>query len=185
MNRRRAGQASSRISSGSTSRGVWKWAQNPFVGTDAYRGLLVLMMVLNSTESQGRQQHSISGPSSRHPPDVLVHGEGSRRYVWRDRSLLPEARRHRVVREAGRSSRSARARSSNSCSRGVTRSCSSTSGRPMSAWTCRRLQRLTDAQLRDAFRAGGFSPETTARFVRRIREKVGEGLALAPQRQAS
>ena len=52
-------------------------------------------------------------------------------------------------------------------------------------WTCRRLQRITDAQLRDAFRAGGFSPETATRFVRRIRQKVREGLALEPQRQAS
>jgi len=52
-------------------------------------------------------------------------------------------------------------------------------------WTCRRLQRLTDAQLTDAFRAGGFAPETTSRFVRRIREKVKEGLALEVRRKAS
>ena len=52
-------------------------------------------------------------------------------------------------------------------------------------WTCRRLQRLTDAQLTDAFRAGGFAPETTSRFVRRIREKVKEGLALEARRKAS
>ena len=30
--------------------GIWAWHQNPFVGTQAFRGLLVLMMVLNSTD---------------------------------------------------------------------------------------------------------------------------------------
>jgi hypothetical protein len=37
----------------------------------------------------------------------------------------------------------------------------------------------------DAFRAGGFSPETSARFVAKIRTKIREGLALAPVRRAS
>ena len=30
--------------------GLWSWHENPFVGTQAYRGLLVLMMILNSTD---------------------------------------------------------------------------------------------------------------------------------------
>src|SRR5205807_5912899 len=32
------------------SRGTWSWQQNPFVGTRPYNGLLVLMMILNSTD---------------------------------------------------------------------------------------------------------------------------------------
>ena len=32
------------------NRGIWSWSKNPFVGTQPYRGLLVLMMVLNSTD---------------------------------------------------------------------------------------------------------------------------------------
>src|SRR5687767_4814838 len=35
---------------GLESKGIWSWQQNPFVGTRQYNGLLVLMMILNSTD---------------------------------------------------------------------------------------------------------------------------------------
>ena len=46
-------------------------------------------------------------------------------------------------------------------------------------WICERLNRLTDAQWNEIFRAGGFPPEDTTRFVRRLKQKIAEGLALA------
>jgi len=45
-------------------------------------------------------------------------------------------------------------------------------------WICEKLQRLTDAQWQDAFRAGGYAPETANRFIRRFKQKIEEGLAL-------
>ena len=45
-------------------------------------------------------------------------------------------------------------------------------------WLCGRLQRLTDAQWKDAFRAGGIEGEIADRFIRRMKQKIGEGLAL-------
>ncbi len=45
-------------------------------------------------------------------------------------------------------------------------------------WICARLQRLTDAQWHDAFRAGGYAPEDADRFIRRLKQKIAEGLAL-------
>jgi hypothetical protein len=45
-------------------------------------------------------------------------------------------------------------------------------------WTCERLQKLTDRQWRDAFRAGNFSEEVTGRYVARIRQKIDEGMKL-------
>jgi hypothetical protein len=45
-------------------------------------------------------------------------------------------------------------------------------------WICRRLQALTDAQWQDAFRAGGYAPELANRFIRRMKQKIDEGLAL-------
>ena len=47
-------------------------------------------------------------------------------------------------------------------------------------WICERLQRLTDRQWQDAFRAGGYAPEVAARFIRRFKQKIEEGLAVAP-----
>ena len=45
-------------------------------------------------------------------------------------------------------------------------------------WICGRLQRLSDAQWRDAFRAGGYPPDDAERFIRRLKQKIAEGLAL-------
>jgi len=45
-------------------------------------------------------------------------------------------------------------------------------------WICERLQRLTDAQWKDAFRAGGYAPDAANRFIRRFKQKIQEGLAV-------
>jgi hypothetical protein len=45
-------------------------------------------------------------------------------------------------------------------------------------WICQRLNRLTDQQWQDAFRAGGYEPTIAARFIARLKEKIEEGLAL-------
>ena len=45
-------------------------------------------------------------------------------------------------------------------------------------WICDRLQRLTDTQWKDAFRAGGYAPEIADRFIRRFKQKITEGQAV-------
>ena len=46
-------------------------------------------------------------------------------------------------------------------------------------WLCDRLSKLTDRQLLDAFRAGGYDAPLATRFITRLKAKVAEGLALA------
>jgi hypothetical protein len=43
-------------------------------------------------------------------------------------------------------------------------------------WASRLLARISNTQWRDAFRAGGYDASVTARFVRRIQEKIAEGM---------
>jgi hypothetical protein len=45
-------------------------------------------------------------------------------------------------------------------------------------WTSQLLSRLSDQQWRDAFRAGGYSPEDSAKYVARFKERIAEGLAV-------
>jgi hypothetical protein len=45
-------------------------------------------------------------------------------------------------------------------------------------WICDRLDRLTDQQLADAFRAGGYPKSLADRFIRRLEQKIAEGRAL-------
>ena len=45
-------------------------------------------------------------------------------------------------------------------------------------WACEPLSRLSDRQWEDAFRAGGFTPEQGGRYIRKIKTKLAQGLAL-------
>jgi hypothetical protein len=45
-------------------------------------------------------------------------------------------------------------------------------------WTAQLMSRLSDQQWRDAFRAGGYTPEESERFIRKFKEKIALGLTL-------
>jgi hypothetical protein len=45
-------------------------------------------------------------------------------------------------------------------------------------WTCDRLQKVSDRQWLDAFRAGNSSEDVTRRHVARIQQKIKQGLEL-------
>ena len=45
-------------------------------------------------------------------------------------------------------------------------------------WICGQLAALSDRQLDDAFRAGGYPQSLADRFIRRLKQKIAEGRAL-------
>jgi len=45
-------------------------------------------------------------------------------------------------------------------------------------WACERLARLPDGHWQAIFRAGGYGTEESSRYLRKIKQKIGEGLAL-------
>jgi hypothetical protein len=51
-------------------------------------------------------------------------------------------------------------------------------------WAAQQLSRLTDAQWRDAFRAGNYAAPRAERYITRIKEKIADGLALRVDRRA-
>ena len=163
---------------GLRSRGTWEWQRNPFVGDRPFNGLIVLMMVLNSTDLKNDNNgvYDVAGPPR----------EGAARwYVVKDLGAsLGETGRFDPRRgdidaferepfitgvEHGRVRFGYRGRHQEILS-GIT---------PEDVrWTCSRLAKLTDEQYRTAFRAGNFGVEETGRYIRRIRQKIEEGLAL-------
>ena len=46
-------------------------------------------------------------------------------------------------------------------------------------WTAELLAKITDAQWDDAFRAADYAPEIRARFIKKIKAKIAEGLAVS------
>ncbi|HUP41361.1 MAG TPA: hypothetical protein VM115_14655 [Vicinamibacterales bacterium] len=46
-------------------------------------------------------------------------------------------------------------------------------------WMAELMSKLSDAQWDDAFRAADYSPDVRARFIRKIKAKIAEGVAVS------
>jgi hypothetical protein len=160
--------------------GIWAWHENPFVGTQAYRGLLVLMMILNSTDLKDDN----NAVYERRRNDRLI----GRWYAVKDlgatlgttgridpkRNDIGAFEPHGFISgvRGGRVTFAFRGRHQELLRVITTGDV---------AWMCNRLARLTPAQWRDAFRAGGYDEALAARFIGRIQQKIAEGQALQPR----
>ena len=158
--------------------GPWSYYQNPFVGMRPLAGLIVLQVMLGNSDLKDEQNmlYELSRPL-----------EGARVwYVARDlghtfgRSGLLDAPRNDIdVFE--------KAPFIKEVKDGIVKF--HFAGRhgalvdkitPADVkWICTRLGGLTDKQWQDAFRAGGYQPDLAARFIARMKQKIGEGLALS------
>jgi len=156
---------------------TWSYYRNPFVGTKELNGLLVLQVMLGNSDLKDAQNaiYTLTEPF-----------EGaSRWYVARDlgqsfgrTGVLDAPRGDPNVFEdtpfiKGMAGQSVRFDYRGRHGRLVDH---------MTAadvrWICEKLQRLTDTQWDDAFRAGGYAPDVGNRFIRRFKQKIEEGLAL-------
>jgi hypothetical protein len=163
----------------------WSLAENPFVGTQPYRGLLVMMRILNNWDLLDRNMAVY---------DLDAPAEGTRRWyvvidlgasLGRTKLVPVSGTRNDIedfeqqgfishVRKDGTVEFDDLGRFHHHLFRGIT---------PGDVrWTCERLARLTDQQWKDAFRAAGYPDDHAARFIRKIREKVATGLALSSPR---
>jgi hypothetical protein len=163
---------------GLEAKGTWSWQQNPFVGTRPYNGLLALMMILNSTDLKNDNNELYEVERGQRE-------EAHRWYVVKDLGAsLGETGRFDPRR--GYIDGFEREPFTVGLENGFVRF--AFRGRHQELlqripvadvrWMSERVLRITSAQWRDAFRAGGYSPEITARYVARIRQKAREGLAL-------
>jgi hypothetical protein len=156
--------------------GDWDWQDNPFVGTRELRGLVVMMAMLNSWDLKTSN-------------NAIYERNGDRLFVVKD---LGDA--------FGKSARiflgtlnNVRDFENEKFIRRVKNGHVDLYYRPVMLnwgvdndltvedvlWTCRRLDRLSDRQWRDAFRAAGYSDAEGTAYSTRLKAKVREGLALA------
>lgn len=159
--------------------GSWSWHRNPYVGTPAYRGLLVLMMVLNSTDLKDANNALVRPGGRREPTRV-------RYYVVKDLgATFGETGIHNPARndvEAFEEHPFLRGVADDGHVRFVFRGGHRELIRDLRVadvrWLCARLGRLTDRQWGDVFRAAGQTPDVASRFVAKLKEKIREGRAL-------
>jgi hypothetical protein len=160
----------------------WSWSANPFVGTPPLRGLFVLMVMVNNWDLK-TQQNPLYEVTEGGAPAV-------RRYLVRDlgaslgrtRWFRPGTKSNLVDFENERFIRSVDEGEVEFYYRGGWREPHLKRGVSTADvnWIAERLARLTPAQWNDAFRAGGYSQADSDRFVRRLQQKVEDGLRLRP-----
>jgi hypothetical protein len=162
---------------GLDSTGTWSYYRNPFVGTPQMSGLLVLHALLGNSDlkDENNAQYTLAEPFER----------ASHWYVARD---LGQTFGRTGVIDAPRGDVEIYERTP--FITGVVNGRVKFEWRGRHAqllkditpadvhWICDRVSKLTNQQLQDAFRAGGFSPDLSERFIRRLKQKIDEGLAL-------
>jgi hypothetical protein len=159
------------------SAGTWSWERNPFVGTQPYQGLLVILLLFNSTDLNDSNNTLYR---------VSFHGEVEHWYVVRGLgAALGETAR--LSPRGDDVDRYEQSRFIVGVKNGFVDFANRSSYQRLFQrritvddvrWAGRLLARLTDDQWHDAFRAGGFTPDVADRFIRKIEMNIEEAQSL-------
>ena len=173
--------------------GEWAWDENPFIGTRPFGGLIVANLILNSWDWKASNNKIYEFVPAATRADIGT--APMRRFVVRDlgaslgKTSYPSFLKWFRLRGFGQGSR-------NDLEDFETQGflLPSEDGKPHFdyrgiynhvvdavtfedvKWTCELLSRLSDKQLDDAFRAGGYSPADRARYIAKLKEKTQQGL---------
>ena len=158
---------------------VWKWADNPFRGAREFRGLLVVLLMLNSTDLKDTNNSDLrrEGGRGRRPRAGFSSATSAPRSA-RPASSFHAATGSKDSRRSGFITRVSgqqvefdyrRPASGTADDDHARRTCSGRrsgcSGSPTQQW-------------RDAFRAGNYAEPSPTATSRRIKTKIADGLAL-------
>jgi len=167
-----------RLQSDHETDGEWSWRDNPFVGTRQLKGLLVANLILNNWDLKDNNNR-IYKPESR--------ATGPRRwFVMQDvgaslgRSAWPVGNRNDVESFEAQNLIASIEDGAVTFDYGG-RHRDLLEGITMGdvAWACELLNRITDKQWADAFRAATFAPDVAERYIAKIKSKIAEGRSAA------
>jgi hypothetical protein len=167
---------------------LWSWNDNPYVGTRQFKALLVVLLMLNSTdlkddnnslyEVKGRLPHAPAGAKRWFVVRDLGAALGETGRLYPRRNWIEGFEKEPFI---------------NGVSEG--RIEFAYSGRHQQLlkmvtpadlrWAATRMQRLSDKQWHDAFRAANYGEGTRDRYLRKIRQKIDEALKVAASAQAT
>jgi hypothetical protein len=167
--------------------GEWSWYDNPFVGTRAFKGLVLANLMLANWDYKASNNRIYDvkppiGDASRlfvvqdlgaalgmERPNLLskirlraLRGTKNRLEDFEKSGFIRRVNGERVELEYG----------------GMDPGLFENISRADVRWLCGLFARLTDRQLNDAFRAAGYADSQRERYIRKIREKVAQGAAL-------
>jgi hypothetical protein len=166
--------------------GVWSWESNPFLGTRQLDGLKVLMVLMNNWDLKA-SNNKIVRPDKRsgEDPNERIYYVGDLGATFGKTGSL--ARELHLPADPAAGSRDKPAQFAQQAFIDKVRSGtvqfhykgkdpSALKGIPVgnARWMGSMLARLSDKQLSDAFRAGGYSQSETSTLVRAMRERIQE-----------
>jgi hypothetical protein len=157
--------------------GTWSWQQNPFVGMRPYQGLLVILMMFNSSDvkNENNALYKVKQPE----------GGPKQWYVVRDLGMaLGETAR--LAPQRGDLAIFEREPFITDVKDGFVQfnyhgwhhELFKRISPDDVTWASGWLGQLSDRQWSDAFRAGGYEPAVADRFIRRLHQKIAEGRRL-------
>jgi hypothetical protein len=157
---------------------TWSYYDNPFAGTAQMRALLVFNAMLGNSDLKEKQNALYS---------LKENVEGAKRwYVARDlgqtfgrSGLLNPPRADIEAFEKSGFIESVNGDLVTLEYRGRHKKLFTNIRKSDVVWLCQRLAKLSDKQVADAFRAGGFDTAAAAPFIAKLNSKIAEGLRLA------
>ena len=160
--------------------GEWSWRDNPFLGTRPMAGLFVLMVLVNNWDLSTVQNavYAVGGDDGGSRVRYMVRDLGAS--LGRTRWLALSTKDDPAGFEGEPFIREIDGGRVRFQYQGAFKEPQLHAGVTIDDvhWVCGLLGRLSEDQWHDAFRAGGFTQEETNRYVRRLRQKVAEGLDL-------
>jgi hypothetical protein len=160
----------------------WAWTDNPFVGTRPLNGLLVILMMFNSSDlkNSNNSLYEYTPAGAEHPQRWFVVRDlgaalGSTARLTPLRGNLKAFESLGFIKgvEGGFVEFEYHGLHQELFDRQIT---------PADVvWAARLLARVSDAQWADAFRAGGYTPDITGRFINKLKSKIQDGLAFERQ----
>jgi hypothetical protein len=167
--------------------GEWKWKSNPFVGTPEFQGLKIMMALINNWDlkdsnnviiqlrgDRGNElRYAISdlgatfGHASTTPIFWRITRSRNNPVNFAKSEFFDKVKGDRVVLHFG----------------GKNRGLMNDIGVDDAQWLGSWLAQLSDAQLRDAFRAANYRPDQISLLVRAVRARATELLSLRPNIQ--
>lgn len=155
----------------------WKWADNPFTGTRQLKGLLVALLMLNSTDLKDSNNtlYAVKGRFDGADGWYAVRDIGAA--LGETGKLFPRRNWLEGFEKTGFITAVTGNRVEfdyDGRHQELLDMLTPTDVR----YGAQLMSRLTDRQLNDAFRAANYAPQDAARFIRRIKQKIADGLAV-------
>lgn len=171
--------------------GEWSWSDNPFLNTPEFRGLVVAQLLLNNWDMKtpNNRLYESADTSMRPRRHFVVRDVGSSlghsRQFWLFATLgtrgLQGSKNNVEDFEAQGFITRVNGDDVEFDYRGMNQALVDRVTARDVVWACTLLDRIPDGHWHAAFRAGAYPQDHADRYIRKIKEKIAQGLALRAQ----